>query len=93
MEFVEPGVEFDNLLDSPGGRLLELAPVEDVDEAPGDDGLGGQLQLETILLNTRRCIDFQSKEDYVYCFLCPTCGKLLLNSIHAQNVITFFTLY
>ena len=58
MEFVEPGVELDYLLDSPGGRLLELAPVEDVDEAPGDDGLGGQLQLETILLNTRSFVDF-----------------------------------
>ena len=58
MEFVEPGVEFDNLLDRPGGRLFEFAPVEDVDEAPGDDGLGGQLQLETILLNTRSSVDF-----------------------------------
>ena len=58
MEFVEPGVEFDNLLDSPGGGLLELAPVEDVDEAPGDDGLGGQLQLEIILLITRSSADF-----------------------------------
>ena len=58
MEFVKSGVEFDNLLDSPGGGLLELAPVEDVDEAPGDDGLGGQLQLETILLNTRSSVDF-----------------------------------
>ena len=58
MEFVEPGVEFDYLLHCPGGRLLELASVQDVDEAPGDDGLGGQLQLETILLNTRSFVDF-----------------------------------
>ena len=58
VEFVEPGVELDYLLDSPGGRLLELAPVEDVDEAPGDDGLGGQLQLETILMNTRNSVEF-----------------------------------
>ena len=58
MQIVKPGVESDNLLDSPGGRLLELAPVEDVDEAPGDDGLGGQLQLETILLITRSSVDF-----------------------------------
>ena len=58
MQVVKPGVEFDNLLDSPGGRLLELASVEDVDEAPGDDGLGGQLQLETILLITRSSVDF-----------------------------------
>ena len=41
MEFVEPGVELDYLLDSPGGRLLELAPVEDVDEAPRDDSYSG----------------------------------------------------
>ena len=58
MEIIEPGVEFDNLLHRPGGGLLELASVEDVDEAPGDDGLGGQLQLETILLNTRSFVDF-----------------------------------
>ena len=58
MEFVEPGVELDYLLDCPGGRLLELAPVQDVDEAPGDDGLGGQLQLETILMNTRNSVEF-----------------------------------
>ena len=54
MEFVEPGVEFDNLLHCPGGRLLELASVQDVDEAPGDDGLGGQLQLETILIKHQK---------------------------------------
>ena len=96
MQIVKPGVESDNLLDRPGGRLLQLASVENVDEAPGDDGLGGQLQLETILLNTRSSVDYDSKEDYiciVYCFLCTTCGKLLRNSVHAQNVITFFTLY
>ena len=58
MEIVEPGVESDYLLHCPGGRLLQLASVEDVDEAPGDDGLGGQLQLETILLNTRSSVDF-----------------------------------
>ena len=58
VEFVEPGVEFDNLLDCPGGGLLELASVQDVDEAPGDDGLGGQLQLETILMNTRNSVEF-----------------------------------
>ena len=58
MEIVKPGVESDNLLHCPGGRLLELAPVEDVDEAPRDDGLGGQLQLETILLITRSSVDF-----------------------------------
>ena len=58
MQVVKPRVQSDNLLDSPGGRLLELAPVEDVDEAPGDDGLGGQLQLETILMNTRNSFDF-----------------------------------
>ena len=54
MEFVEPGVELDNLLHCPGGRLLELASVQDVDEAPGDDGLGGQLQLETILIKHQK---------------------------------------
>ena len=52
MQVVKPRVEFDNLLDSPGGRLLQLPPVEDVDEAPGDDGLGGQLQLENNLYGT-----------------------------------------
>ena len=91
MQIVKPGVESDYLLHCPGGRLLQLPPVEDVDEAPGDDGLGGQLQLETILLNTRSSIDFQNYVYNVYCFLCTTCGKLLLNSVHAQNVITFFT--
>ena len=65
MEIVEPGVESDNLLHCPGGRLLQLASVEDVDEAPGDDGLGGQLQLETILFNTRSSIHYHLKEDYV----------------------------
>ena len=54
MEFVEPGVEFDNLLHCPGGGLLELASVEDVDEATRDDGLGGQLQLETILIKHQK---------------------------------------
>ena len=54
MEIVEPGVEFDNLLDSPGGRLLQLASVEDVDKAPGDDGLGGQLQLEKTFIEHKK---------------------------------------
>ena len=52
MEIVEPGVESDNLLHCPGGRLLQLASVEDVDEPPRDDGLGGQLQLENNLYGT-----------------------------------------
>ena len=54
MEIVKPGVEFDNLLDRPGGRLLELPPVEDVDQATRDDGLGGQLQLETIFIKHQK---------------------------------------
>ena len=52
MQVVKPGVEFDNLLDSPGGRLLQLSSVEDVDEPSWDDGLGGQLQLENNLYGT-----------------------------------------
>ena len=54
MQVVKPGVEFDNLLDSPGGRLLQLASVEDVDEAPRDDGLGGQLQLEKTFIEHKK---------------------------------------
>ena len=54
MEIVEPGVESDNLLHRPGGWLLELASVEDVDEAPRDDGLGGQLQLEKTFIEHKK---------------------------------------
>ena len=88
MEFVEPGVEFDNLLDRPGGGLLELAPVQDVDEAPGDDGLGGQLQLEIILLITRSSADF-----IMFIASSVPLVENLLNSVYAQNVITFSTFY
>ena len=58
MQIIEPGVEFDYLLHCPGGGLLQLPPVEDVDQATRDDRLGGQVQLETILLITRSSVDF-----------------------------------
>ena len=54
MEIVKPGVQSDYLLHCPGGRLLQLASVEDVDKAPGDDGLGGQLQLEKTFIEHKK---------------------------------------
>ena len=54
MQIIESGVEFDYLLDRPGGRLLQLSSVEDVDQAPRDDRLGGQLQLETIFIKHQK---------------------------------------
>ena len=54
VEIVKPGVQSDNLLDRLVGGLLQLASVEDVDQAPRDDGLRGKLQLETIFIKHQK---------------------------------------
>ena len=54
MQVVKPRVQSDYLLHRPGGRLLQLPPVEDVDQAPRDDRLGGQVQLETIFIKHQK---------------------------------------
>ena len=54
MEIIEPGVESDYLLHRLVGGLLQLPPVEDVDQAPRDDRLGGQVQLETIFIKHQK---------------------------------------